>query len=102
MKIDWNSLTFLEQMDHIASEVKRCCDTRNNYLENKSQEDYSDFYFHKVQDLIELTKKDEKNKNRKDELSDELIELKLMLEGVYDTEYILRYWNQFTSANHYR
>ena len=98
MKIDWNSLTFFEQMDHIGSEVKRCCDTRDNYLSGRSSEDYSDFYYKKVQSLIELTIKDSKNSGRSRELLDELDELKMMLSGIYDSEYIMRYWNQFTDS----
>ena len=98
MKIDWNSLSFFEQMDHIGSEVKRCCDTRNDFLNGRSDEDFSDFYFKKVQSLIEMTLNDPKNVNRSKELLDELNELHLMLTGVYDADYIMRYWNQFTNA----
>ena len=98
MKTDWNSLSFFEQMDHIGSEVKRCCDTRDNYLSGQSKEDYSEFYYNKVKNLIDMTIRDEKNIHRSQELLDELEELRMMRAGIYDTDYIMRYWNQFTDA----
>lgn len=95
---EWNNLPIMSQMSNIAGEVKRCIDSKLNFIKGISAKDYSDFYFNKVTELIDLTFDNSKNSYRKREFSDEIAELQRFLNGEVDQEYIMRYWNQFTGA----
>ena len=94
----WNSMPLMIRLSNIAGEVKRCVDTRNNFMNGTAKKDYSQFYFDKVSNLISLTFKNDE-KNRKREFEDELGELQRFLNGDADSSYIMRYWNQFTLAS---
>lgn len=92
----WNRLTILEQMSNIGGEVKRCVETRNSFLSGASGKDYSNGYLEKVCKLSNMTVNDPKNESRKQEIYDEIDEIKQFLSGNASDEYILRYWGQYT------
>ncbi len=92
----WNSLPTFIQLSNIAGDVKRCVNSRQNFLDGISQNDYSDFYFDKVSKLIHLLVQKPENIRRQKEFFDELNELKRFLNNEIDGDYILRYWTPFT------
>ncbi len=94
---EWNDMPLMSRLSNISGEVKRCVDSRKNFLDGLAQKDYSEFYFHKVADLIELTFTQDA-RNRKPEFVDELKELQRFLDGEASAAYILRYWEQFTAG----
>lgn len=94
---EWNNMPLMSRLSNISGEVKRCIDSKNNFLNGLAQKDYSEFYFHKVSDLIDLTFAQD-NRNRKQEFADELVELQRFLNGETNEAYILRYWEQFTAG----
>ncbi|MCR5390970.1 MAG: hypothetical protein K6E77_09475 [Lachnospiraceae bacterium] len=94
----WYRLTLFEQMSNIDGEIKRYMDARDNYKSGVDKEDYSDFYFNKVLELIDRTESDPKNIRRIQELEDEKEQLRLHKEGKVSDEYITEYWNTYTKA----
>lgn len=94
----WNRLSLFEQLSNIGGEVKRCLDSRDDYISHKSEKDYSRFYLNKARELVQITLNDPKNKGRGPELWDELYELEKYLELNGDRNYIMRYWDQYTEA----
>lgn len=96
---EWNSLSTFSQLSNIAGDVKRCVDSRQNFLLGIAKKDYSNFYFDKVTKLVRLMVQKEENIPRQKEFFDELNELKRFLNNEIDGEYIMRYWNPFTKLN---
>ena len=94
----WYRLTLFEQMSNIDGEIKRYMDARDNYRSGIDKEDYSDFYFNKVLELIDRTESDPKNSRRIRELEDEKEQLRLHKEGKVSDKYITEYWNSYTKA----
>lgn len=92
---EWNALSTFAQLSNIAGDVKRCVDSRQNFLAGISQNDYSEFYFNKVARLIHSLSRKEENVPREKEFLDELNELRRFLNNETDGEYILRYWTPF-------
>ena len=106
---EWNGLSTFAQLSNIAGDVKRCVDSRQNFLAGISKKDYSEFYFNKVASLLDsLLQKEEKlvgssrreHIPRKPEFLDELNELRRFLNQETDGEYILRYWTPFMRFSH--
>ena len=64
----------------------------------ESAEDYLDFYFNKVLELIARTESDPKNRHRTPELEDEKAQLYLPKAGEVPDSYITGYWGQYTAA----
>jgi len=55
----WNSLSIVEQMANIGSEIERTINWKN-----KNNVEYSRRAFERALELLDLTVRDEKNKNR--------------------------------------
>ncbi|MCR4762962.1 MAG: hypothetical protein K5696_05485 [Lachnospiraceae bacterium] len=94
----WYRLSLFEQMSNIDGEIKRFLDARDSFVSGASKEDFSDFYFNKVLELIDRTESDPKNSRRISELEDEKEQLMLLKQGKVSDEYITRYWNSYTIA----
>ena len=97
---EWNGLSTFAQLSNIAGDVKRCVDSRQNFLAGISKKDYSEFYFNKVASLLDSLLQKEENVPRKPEFLDELNELRRFLNQETDGEYILRYWTPFMRFSH--
>lgn len=97
---EWNGLSTFAQLSNIAGDVKRCVDSRQNFLAGISKKDYSEFYFNKVASLLDSILQKEENIPRKPEFLDELNELRRFLNQETDGEYILRYWTPFMRFSH--
>ncbi len=97
---EWNGLSTFAQLSNIAGDVKRCVDSRQNFLAGISKKDYSEFYFNKVASLLDSLLQKEENIPRKPEFLDELNELRRFLNQETDGEYILRYWTPFMRFSH--
>lgn len=96
---EWNSLSTFSQLSNIAGDVKRCVDSRQNFLLGIAKKDYSSFYFDKVTKLVRLMVQKEENIPRQKEFFDELDEIRRFLNNETDGEYIMRYWNPYTKLN---
>lgn len=96
---EWNSLSTFSQMSNIAGDVKRCVDSRQNFLLGVAKKDYSNFYFEKITKLLGLMVQKKENIRREKEFLDELNEIKRFLNNEVDGEYIMRYWNPYTKLN---
>lgn len=96
---EWNSLSTFSQLSNIAGDVKRCVNSRQNFLLGIAKKDYSSFYFDKVTKLVRLMVQKEENIPRQKEFFDELDEIKRFLNNETDGEYIMRYWNPYTKLN---
>ena len=94
----WYKLSLFEQMSNIDGEIKRYMDARDSFKAGVDKEDYSEFYFNKVMDLISRTESDPKNCRRIRELEDEKEQFILLKEGKVSDEYIKDYWNSYTRA----
>ena len=94
----WNKLDIKEQLSNIHGEVTRLVRARNNYRSGRSNEDYTDSYIKKIDNLIFMTCIDPKNFRRERELLEEEHEIKRWYDGEVDDDYILRYWKQYTDA----
>jgi len=96
MKVEtWYKLSFKEQLSNIAGEVKRLID---NEEENDKQ--YEEFYLNKIKELINITFTDPKNDiRRKEEVLGEYDSILRYIKGEFDSDYILRYWEQYSLAN---
>ena len=91
---NWYKLSFFEQLSNIAGEVKRLVDN-----EEQNDKQYEKFYLKKIMDLINATFSDPKNDvRRKKELLDEYDSIVDYTGGMYNAEYIMNYWNQYTKA----
>ena len=97
---EWNGLSTFVQLSNIAGDVKRCVDSRQNFLAGISKKDYSEFYFNKVASQLDSLLQKEENIPRKPEFLDELNELRRFLNQETDGEYILRYWTPFMRFSH--
>ncbi len=97
----WNSLSFFEQLSNIDGDVERLIRAHEKYVNNGSGTDNGYFYLNKIKKMISLIFFDLKNADkgyRAIELLDEADQLKDYLNGAYDSDYIRRYWNQYTKA----
>ena len=92
----WNRLTTFEQMSNIDGEVQRMVAFITGG-EMRKQEDI-DRYFCRISDLVFRTISDPKNRERSPEILGELHEIERYLHGETDADYILRYWNVYTTA----
>ena len=97
----WNRFTYFEQLSNIDGEVVRLVENHENYIKGITDNDYADDYVRKIDKFIRMTAFDPKNQTkgyRVLELMDELGEISRYLKGEVDSDYILRYWNQYTKA----
>ncbi len=89
----------MQQLSNIAGEVKRLTDTHEAHLKDNGQKDYSELYLEKIKELIDATFADPKNDvRRRKELDDEVSEIREYLQGERTSDYILRYWEEYTKA----
>ena len=101
-KEGWFQYTIFEQMSNIGAEVHHFVEARSNYKSGKSTEDYSDFYFKKAIEYINIIEQDPKNVHRIREFEDCKQELVLLKANVYTEDYVLDYWDQYTAACAFR
>lgn len=97
----WNELSFFEQLSNVDGDVERLIRSHENFLCGKGDKDNSDFYLSKIEELINMTFLDDKNKDKDflaEELYDEVEEIRQYLAGKCSADYIRSYWNAYTNA----
>ena len=98
----WYRYTLSEQMSNIGDEVKHFIDSRAKFARGETEQDYSEFYYNKAIEYINIIEEDPKNIHRKPELEDCKQELQLLKAGIYSEKYIMDYWDQYTAACAFR